>query len=214
MVGGLREDLVAFERRRDDVVPKRARQPQRVGRGLEIGRIHGLDPGGVFEDDPELVPISLLVGLGQCQPGETRHMADVDVDGHGGSVGGDADVPYPSQPGDAASVGVDDTLSSRMDRTLRLMIGVAALVLGVGGAAWVLAADDTLSGEVAIRVSLVLAAVWLAAPMLRRPGPATVAAGAVAVLALIRPRLVVVVIVGVVIWRLSTRRRDLRDRRP
>lgn len=123
-------------------------------------------------------------------------------------------MPYPSQPGDAASVGVDDTLSSRMDRTLRLMIGVAALVLGVGGAAWVLAADDTLSGEVAIRVSLVLAAVWLAAPMLRRPGPATVAAGAVAVLALIRPRLVVVVIVGVVIWRLSTRRRDLRDRRP
>ncbi len=67
------------------------------------------------------------------------------------------------------------------------------------------AQGDNVTGGTLIRVSLLLGALWLVAPLLRRPGPATLAGLAAAAVVVIRPRLIVAVVIGAVIWRLASR---------
>ena len=93
-----------------------------------------------------------------------------------------------------------------MDRHTRALVGIAAIVMAGGGLWWAMAGEDSLNGEVAIRVGILLGCVWLVAPSLRRPGPAAVGIGLATLLVVLRPRLVVAVVVGAVIWRLASRR--------
>lgn len=91
-----------------------------------------------------------------------------------------------------------------------MLLGAAAVLLGAFGVWWVLTQDDPLNGEVALRVAVILGAVWLVAPMIRRPGVTAVVASMAAALVILRPRLIVVVAVAAILWRLSGRRRPDR----
>lgn len=59
---------------------------------------HRLDAGRVLEDHRELAPIGLELGLAEIEPGEARHMGDVDVDGHGASLDGGRIGQMPPAP--------------------------------------------------------------------------------------------------------------------
>lgn len=98
-----------------------------------------------------------------------------------------------------------DTLTA-VSTTSRLLLGIAtALCLAVGGAL-ILWGSGTRSGEVLVRVGLLLGAAWLVAPLVRRPGLATIGFLAAGALLVVRPRLVFVLPVVAIVWRLSRRR--------
>lgn len=98
-----------------------------------------------------------------------------------------------------------DTLTA-VSTTTRLLLGIAtALCLAVGGAL-IVWGSDTRGGEVLVRVGLLLGAAWLVAPLVRRPSLATIGLLVGAALLVIRPRLVFVLPVFAIVWRLSRRR--------
>lgn len=92
-----------------------------------------------------------------------------------------------------------------MSRSTRLVVGAAALVLAGVGSFLAFARGDNVTGGTLIRVALLLGALWLVAPTLKRPGPATLAGMAAAAIVVIRPRLIVAVVVGAIIWRFASR---------
>lgn len=93
-----------------------------------------------------------------------------------------------------------------MTPSTRLLLGVAALgLLGGGVAAFVWGSDDAMAG-VLIRVGLVLGAAWLVAPLVRRPSLATMAGLAGVALVVFRPRLILPLVLGAVLWRFASRR--------
>lgn len=92
-----------------------------------------------------------------------------------------------------------------MNQSTRLLIGLVALVLAGVGAFLAFARGDNVTGGTMIRVALLLGALWLVAPMLKRPGPATLAGLGAAAIVVVRPRLLIVFVVGAVIWRYSSR---------
>ena len=97
-----------------------------------------------------------------------------------------------------------------VDNTTRMFLGGVAVAMLAAGA-WVLASgEDAALGGVLVRVGLVLGAAWLVAPVVRRPSLATLALLAAGALVLIRPRLILAVAVGAVLWRLTQRRQGKR----
>ena len=84
----LRQDLVAIDHPLwgDDVLTERVTQGQRVRRGLDSGGVDGLDSGCVFENVDALLRISGQLVVVQTESSKTRHMRNVDVDGHGPGV--------------------------------------------------------------------------------------------------------------------------------
>src|SRR5665811_1903319 len=61
------------------------------GRHNVIGR-KLLDPRSVVEDHAKLVPVSVQFLFGQIDTGESRHIGDVDIDGHAPMLGVTHDV--------------------------------------------------------------------------------------------------------------------------
>ncbi len=95
-----------------------------------------------------------------------------------------------------------------VDNTTRMLLGGVAVAMLAAGA-WVLASgEDAALGGVLSRVGLVLGAAWLVAPVVRRPSLATLALLAAGALVLIRPRLILAVAVGAVLWRITQGRRQ------
>lgn len=95
-----------------------------------------------------------------------------------------------------------------MNRSNRILLGVAAAVLALGGAGLLIWGESRqVTGEVMIRAGAVLAALWLVAPEIKRPGLAAILWMVAGVLVLIRPRLVFVLVVGVIVWLLGRRSR-------
>lgn len=88
----------------------------------------------------------------------------------------------------------------------RLLLGIAAVALLVVGVALMVGGTEEVTGGVLVRVALLLGAAWLVAPLVRRPSVATLGFLAAGALVLVRPRLIVAVAVGAVIWRLAQRR--------
>lgn len=82
---------------------------------------------------------------------------------------------------------------------------MVALLLAAAGSFLAFARGDNVTGGTLIRVALLLGAVWLVGPLLRRPGPATLAGLAATAVVVIRPRLIVAVVLGAVIWRIAAR---------
>jgi hypothetical protein len=90
-------------------------------------------------------------------------------------------------------------------QSTRLLIGIATLVLAAVGSFLAFVRGDNVTGGTLIRVSLLLGSVWLVAPLLRRPGPATLVGLAAAAVVVIRPRLIIAIVAGAVIWRYASR---------
>jgi hypothetical protein len=94
---------------------------------------------------------------------------------------------------------------SPVSPTTRLLIGLAAVGLLIGGAGAVLwTAADALGGML-IRVGVLFGAVWLVAPLIKRPGLASIAGLGAGALVLVRPRLIWAVAAGLVIWWFARR---------
>jgi hypothetical protein len=93
-----------------------------------------------------------------------------------------------------------------MTSSTRLWLGVAALGLLGGGVAVFVWGSDEAMGGVLIRVGLMLGAAWLVAPLVRRPSLATLGGLAVVALVVFRPRLILPVVLGAVLWRFASRR--------
>ena len=96
--------------------------------------------------------------------------------------------------------------------TVRIGTGIAALALALAGLIVVLQGGGT-TGEVLIRTGVMLAAVWLVAPLIRRPGPATLVGLAAMALVVVRPRLLIPLVVGAVVWWLARRKHTPPSRR-
>lgn len=92
-----------------------------------------------------------------------------------------------------------------MSQSTRLLIGLVALALAGAGAFLAFARGDNVTGGTVIRVALLLGALWLVAPLLKRPAPATMVGLAAAAVVVVRPRLIIVFVVGAVIWRYTSR---------
>lgn len=92
-----------------------------------------------------------------------------------------------------------------MSRSTRFLIGLAALLTGGAGFALLVWGDGGVLDEVLIRVGIILAAVWLVGPVVRRPAltTASMAVGAVALVVL--PRLGIVLLAATIF--LARRRR-------
>lgn len=97
-----------------------------------------------------------------------------------------------------------------MTQSTRLLVAVVAVVLAGAGAFLAFAHGDNVTGGTLIRVAMLLGALWLVAPLLKRPGPAMLAGLAAAAVVVVRPRLIFAVAIGAVIWRVASRsaRRD------
>ena len=89
----------------------------------------------------------------------------------------------------------------------RVLLAVAATVLLAAGVAVLVWGTDRALAGVLIRVGLIFGAAWLVAPLVKRPSLATLAFLAALGLVLIRPRLILAVVLGVVLWRLAGKRR-------
>lgn len=99
-----------------------------------------------------------------------------------------------------------------MSSTVRIGTGIAAAFLALGGLIVVMQGGGT-TGEVLIRTGVMLGAVWLVAPLIRRPGPATLVALAAMGLVVVRPRLLIPLVVGAVVWWLARRKQAPPPRR-
>lgn len=93
-----------------------------------------------------------------------------------------------------------------MTPTTRRLLGVITLLMLAAGGLWLWLEPAAPTGGVLLRVGLILGAVWLVAPLIRRPSLAAMVGLAVAALVLARPRLLWVVPVAAVVWRLSSAR--------
>ncbi|MGQ0848421.1 MAG: hypothetical protein ACT4OP_04780 [Actinomycetota bacterium] len=91
--------------------------------------------------------------------------------------------------------------------TIRPVLGIVALALaGLGGWLWI--EDDQATGGIFLRVGLVLGALWLAAPSLRRLDGRRLLPIAIAVaLAAARPALLIWLGPALLAWVLVRRRR-------
>jgi hypothetical protein len=97
------------------------------------------------------------------------------------------------------------TRTGAVSRRSRLVLGVAAVgsvAMGLG----LLIGDSMETGGVLVRAGALLGAVWLAAPLIRRPALASMGWLAAGVVVLLRPRLLVVLLAAVAIWWWSRRR--------
>ena len=114
-----------------------------------------------------------------------------------------------------ATTGRDSARSTLplVSKPLRNVLGILAAVLMAVGAYLYWTGEETTAG-VFVRVGAMAGAVWLVAPMIRRPSVATVSFLAGGALLLLRPRLLIVAVAAAVIWRLSSRRRSPKDAQP
>lgn len=93
-----------------------------------------------------------------------------------------------------------------MSRLHRNVLGGSAVLALIGGTSLWALTDQTRLGSVLIRVGMVLAALWLVAPKVRRPGRAGVVFLAVVTAVLIRPKLLWPALIGTGLYGLARRR--------
>lgn len=190
MLGGLGEDLFAVERRSYLVGSEGVGDPRGMGGGFEIAGLHCLHVGSVFEDHSQLLAVCLEIGFAQCQSGQARNMGDVDVDGHRVRL---VATRYPPRI---------------VTPSTRSTLGLAAALLMAAGTGVVVWGPDPLPGEVLIRAGVLVGALWLVGPLIRRPGLATLGALAAGVAVVARPRLLIPIVVAAVLWWLARRGRS------
>lgn len=92
-----------------------------------------------------------------------------------------------------------------MSRRSRLVLGIAA-VGSVAAGLGLLIGGHRETGGVLVRAGALLGALWLAAPLIRRPALASVGWLVAGGVVLVRPRLLVVLVAAVAIWWWSRRR--------
>jgi hypothetical protein len=214
VVRRLSQDLVPIERSPDLVLSKRIGDTRGVTGWLDVTGRHRLHPGGMIEDVSELLSVGLELLRDEVEPGEARHMGDVDVDGHADSLTALARGDLDGKPGESPSrnrcaravFGELYPRSTRMSSTVRIGTGLAAIALTLGGLVVVIQGGGT-TGEVLIRTGVMLAAAWLVAPQIRRPGPATIVGLGAVALVIARPRLLVPIVIAAVVWWLARRKR-------
>lgn len=97
------------------------------------------------------------------------------------------------------------TRTGGVSRRTRVFLGVAA-VGSVAAGLGLLIGDSTETGGVLVRAGALLGAIWLAAPLIRRPALASVGWLVGGVIVVLRPRLLVVLLAAVGIWWWSHRR--------
>jgi hypothetical protein len=93
-----------------------------------------------------------------------------------------------------------------VSRLHRNLLGGAAVLALLGGASLWALTDQARLGSVLIRVGMVLAALWLVAPQVRRPGRAGVVFLAVVTAVLLRPKLLWPALIGTGLYGLARRR--------
>lgn len=84
-LGGVRslgEHLSAIEGWTGLIRPEPIRHPERVGGRFHTFRVERLHLGGVLEDHLELCPVGVELVVFEAQPGQSRDVGDIDLDGH------------------------------------------------------------------------------------------------------------------------------------
>lgn len=175
-----------------------------------------LYPRCVFQDLTALrtVPGKLLVTEPEAR--EPGHVGDIDLNGHDRRV---YRLVTSSQPGreqktpsgrDADSIVPVSTKAQRTGGNLeRNMLGAVALIMIGSGAAGMLTVDDPGWPGIVLRSGIILGAIWVALPSLRRLQRRTwIAIGIPALVLMFRPWLILWgALAGAIVWVFSRRNR-------